>query len=344
MIEANKSIFSSLDQFCLQSGDAIRNADKSRWIISNPSTRVILKDAYITSLISFASTLKVARFDHDSAAYFFTLGLDLAPSPPHNSLNEIDLDGSLLTLALAELQPRPVLSSISIRNVIEADDKESNSEYKGHDSAYIASLFPSIRCFEAINIPPDETQRIFFLFCLSDLSRANTWMETDLKDTFATLSELNPTTIPYKTLCRSVFDTDPSSVFLALYRCLEALYAHSHVTALSKELGISQSWDKVAEILEKNLRWHPREESSLVTLLREDTLETDLNEVLHAMSVTLQPNGDVFNVATKQIYQLRNSLVHYRPFHQQFDSHNVDWNRLCMAMCGLVHDVYDRRA
>ena len=340
MIEANKAIFFALDEFCSQSSEPIKNAGKSRWISSEPNTRVILKRAQLTSSISFASTLKVARFDNGTNAYFVTLGLDLAPSPPCDIIDEIDLDGSLLTLILAELKPKPIASALSIRNIVEADDKESNPQYTGHDPSFIGSLFPAVRCFRAIDILSDETQRIFFLLCLADLRRANTWMDMNLKNTFMSLSELNPKTIPYQILCRSVFDTDPSSVFLALYRCLEALYAHSHVTKLTRSLNISESWSKVAEMLENNLGWHPREESSLNVLLRENSIVPDLREALAAINVTLSNDADVFNMATKQVYQLRNSIVHYRPFHQNFDAHAVDWNRLCKAMCGIVLDVY----
>lgn len=341
MVEANVAIFLALDQYCLQKKNPITNAGKKRWIASTPTTRAILKEASFESDISFSRGLKVARFDHNLDSYFFVIGLDLPVSNVGNFLDEIDVDGSLLTLALSELQPAPSASDFQVRDIVEYDDKDRNPNYTGHQASGVASLFPRIQCYKSNDLSIDETRRAFFLLCLADSNHGPAWMDVDLKETFASLSELSPTSIPYQTLCRSVFDTDPSSVFLALYRCLEALYAYSHVTQLNGKLGLSKPWDQVAELLERQLGWRPREESSLEILLRSAPLKHDLEEALDAMNIKRQANSDVFSVATKSIYQLRNSLVHYRPLHQQLNPQCIDWNRLCKAMCCLVHDAYE---
>lgn len=341
MKRANETVFAALDKHCLEKENPISNSGKRRWIASVKETKPVLKESILASSISFSSNLQIARFDHNHYSYFFTVGLDLSEIRPYNFLNEVDIDGSLLTLVLAELRPQPLASTYEIRNIIEVDDADGNPNYQGHSAEEIASLFPKVRCYEAENLSADETQRVFFLLCLADRTRSATWMKGQLKETFASLSDLNPTSIPYQTLCRSVFDTDPSSVFLSIYRCLEALYAYSHVTSLNGKLGLSQPWDQVAELLEQQLGWRPREESSLNSLLRGGPLKHDLEEALSAMNIALQPSADVFNVATKSIYQLRNSLVHYRPFHQRFTPQDIDWNRLCMAMCCLVLDAYE---
>src|SRR5437868_13171482 len=59
-------------------------------------------------------------------------------------------------------------------------------------------------------------------------------------------------------LCRSLFDADPAALFLALYRCLEALYAYSASTKLIGEFGLDRSWTEVAVALEKQLRSEER--------------------------------------------------------------------------------------
>jgi hypothetical protein len=42
----------------------------------------------------------------------------------------------------------------------------------------------------------------------------------------------------------------------------------------------------------------------------------------------------------RKIYQLRNALVHYRPFHQRISLKQIDWNRLCESMALLALHVY----
>src|ERR1700761_5210635 len=85
--------------------------------------------------------------------------------------------------------------------------------------------------------------------------------------------------IPYELLCRAVLDIDPASLFLALYRCLEALYSREQTLALISKLGISRNWIEMAQLLEAHLGWYPREEASLEVLLQranENTLRSVL--------------------------------------------------------------------
>ncbi|MFZ4551028.1 MAG: hypothetical protein ACOYNB_04320 [Aquabacterium sp.] len=338
MIDAHRRVFSSMDIFCAERNDPVKNAGADRWTATSKGLdKERLLFAKLQSSLSFADTLKIARFDHDEKSLFFTVGLELPDEI--DFLQEEDLSGGALTLILSELSPRPVKSTSEIRNIVEAEDKNSTTGYKGHSYASIASLFPEIRCFSTKKLAEDETNRVFFLLCLSATARGMLWMNSRLRETLTLIAELSPVAIPYRTLCRSVFDTDPSALFMALYRCLEALYAYSHTTSLINRLGIDEPWSNVAQILEETLSWRPREEQSLGTLLRH-AVPNDLRAILSAMGEGDLEDGDIVNRATKRIYNLRNSLVHYRPFHQSFHPESVDWNVLCEATALLVLHVY----
>jgi hypothetical protein len=339
MIEAHARVFGSLDTFCLTHNDPIRNAGAARWTAASGKVdKERLLFAELKSSLSFAASIKIGRFDHDETSFFCTVGLDLPEEV--DFLVEEELGGGMLTVILSELAPLPVRSPLAIRDVVEAQDQASTPGYKGHASQLIAKLFPVIRCFSVQNLDEDETQRIFFLLCLSDTSRGTLWMNSRLRETLRLIAELSPIAIPYRTLCRSIFDTDPSAVFMALYRCLEALYAYSHTTKLMSRLGIQEPWSDVAQVLEETLSWRPREEPSLGTLLRY-AVSDDLRAILAAMGDSISEEADVVNRATKRIYNLRNSLVHYRPFQQNFQLEAVNWNQLCEATALLVLHVYD---
>ena len=338
MIDAHGRIFSSMDEFCSERNDPVKNAGAARWIATAKGVdKEILLFAELQSSLSFANTLKVARFDHNEKSLFFTVGLDLPEEL--DFLQEEDLGGGALTLILSELSLPPIKSTSQIRNIVEAEDKDSTNGYKGHSCASIASLFPVIRCFSSEKLTKEETNRVFFLLCLSATSRGMLWMNSRLRETLTLIAELSPVAIPYRTLCRSIFDTDPSALFMALYRCLEALYAYSHTTNLINRLGIEESWSNLAQILEETLSWRPREEQSLGVLLRH-AVPSDLRAILLAMGERDLEDGDIVNRATKRIYYLRNSLVHYRPFHQNFHPESVDWNVLCEAVALLVLHIY----
>lgn len=153
---------------------------------------------------------------------------------------------------------------------------------------------------------------------------------------------LDQNRIPYRVLCRSIFDSDKSSFFLALYRCLEALYSYSSSHSLASALDLKTSWDEIARALEDNLGWHPREEDSL-TRLTKFSSAVDLKAILEEFSdLDLPEEFELLNNrASKAIYKLRNSIVHYRPAQHKIEMDTINWEKICRAMVGIVVDVYE---
>ncbi|MGJ4892541.1 hypothetical protein ACQR1Y_30395 [Bradyrhizobium sp. HKCCYLRH3099] len=337
MIASNVKVFGALDRFCSIRADPVRNSDQKRWIATQPAERTFLKDAILSEKHSFGLARGLARFNHETASFFFTLGFDHAS--PFGAFTEIDVDGGKLTAILAELHPRPRQSPALVRQYVEVEDA-SIPGYTGHDHTLIASLFPEIRCFVAKDIAPEETWRIFFLFCIQECRQGESWIDETLADTLQTICELEQMQIPYRTLCRSVFDSDPATMFLALYRCLESLYAYSSAEKVITSLGLSKNWGDVAAALEDALDWHPREETSLIALLT-NAIEADLVSVFDSLGEQVPTNtNDVATSAAKRIYRLRNGLVHFRPYHHGIDHGAIDWNRLCTTMAIFVFDIY----
>lgn len=335
-IDANKKIFSDLDVYCSINGEQPLNAGEGRWIVSakGKDQRRLVK-ADLKSTLSFGASLKLARFDIDGISLFCTVGLELPDEIA--ALNEEGVGGGMMTAVLSELSPMPKATPLEVRNVIETGI--TTAGYAGHEVFEISQLYPTLKVFSGIDISGDETPRVFFLICLADRTRAGVWMDQRLRANLELIADLSPVAIPYRILCRSLFDTDPSAVFLALYRCLEALYAYSHTSELMGKLDMDREWSQVAQILEETLAWRPREEPSLALLLNKAVKE-DLKTMLSALGTTLPANADLVNYTTKQMYQLRNSLVHYRSFHQSFNPDAVDWNRLCEATALTVLHIY----
>ncbi|MGY2340706.1 hypothetical protein ACW9HW_15920 [Pseudomonas sp. SDO5532_S415] len=335
-IDANKTIFAGLDEYCSANGEQLLNAGEGRWIVSAKGTdqRRLVK-ADLTATISLGSSLKLARFDVDGVSLFCTVGLEL-PDDIAGLLDE-GVGGGMMTAVLSELRPTPKATPLEVRNTIETGINTAG--YMGHEVLEISQLYPTLRVFSGEDISEEETPRVFFLICLADRIRAGVWMDKQLRANLELIADLSPVAIPYRILCRSLFDTDPSAVFLALYRCLEALYAYSHTSELMGKLGMTLEWNHVAQVLEETLAWRPREEPSLGLLLQQAVSE-DLRTMLSALGATLPANADLVNYTTKQMYQLRNSLVHYRSFHQSFDPDKVDWNRLCEATALMVLHIY----
>ena len=337
MKEANARIFTSLDDYCSMRSEPLSNAGKARWISTTPSGRKFLKDAILIEDLSFSSSVKLARFDHSGNSVFVSVGFDIE-NPP-SSLDSLDMDGGMLTAVLAELGPVPNSSPISIKNIVEYSDKVSDPNYDGHDPFSVASLYPKMQFFAINDLLVDDTFKIFFLLCLSDSRRVDQWIDEQLTATLTEIIQLDRSAVPYDTLCRSILDMDPAGLFLALYRCLEAVYAHSQTRKLMTSVGISKPWVEMALILEESLGWYPREEPSLEALLHHAD-DTDLEAVVAALGVTIPGGAQLVNFVAKKVYHLRNGRVHFRPFHQAVSLDGVDWNRLCEAMARLVFRIY----
>lgn len=339
MKTANSEIFIALDKFCATRGVALQNAGKPRWIASAPKHKHFLANANLGESISFNASRKLARFDLAAKSFYCAIGFDQEILA--SDFLELELDPAFLTVALHELQPRPMGSVSNIRQIIEVADKDANQAYSGHSFEAISTLFPSIRFFEAPFKKPEETWSIFFRTCIDECQYGASWIEYALAETLRSMCDLDAERIPYRILCRSVFDGDPSSFYAAQYRCLEALYAYSSAKSLIQELGLRQSWGDVATALENKLGWHPREEGSLANILGFASV-TDLKSVLKATGMSAIPDdrSNLLNQAAKRIYWLRNSIVHYRPAQHRISMEKIDWVSVCTAMAGIIVDLY----
>jgi hypothetical protein len=336
MIAANTSVFASLDEYCSRREEPIANAGSPRWISTTAHSRELLIGAKRTAELSFSSSVKIARYDYRNRAYFITSGLDSPETP--TALTPEDVDSGLLTAFLADLTPTPCVSPTAIRNIVEVADKTTPG-YDGHDLDSMQSLFPRIQVFSVDDLVDDESFKTFFLICLADRRRIDQWIDQQLVKTLYVVTDLNPSAIPYAILCRSTLDMDPSNLFLGLYRCLEALYAHTQAKDLMAVLGLSKPWTEMAETLEATLGWYPREEPSLEALLSH-AVSDDLHAVMASLGGNIPEGARLEAYVAKRIYQLRNALVHYRPFIQRYSPAALDWNRLCEAMALLVVHIY----
>jgi len=334
---ANRLVFELLDRHSFSNDMSMQENIGGRWIKSSEGLdHDRLVRAELKASISISPSIKLGRFDIDDCALFCSIGLK--PTTEITDLAEEEVYGGMLTVVISELSPTPTASTIEVQNLTQTG--LNTAGYTGHDAHEISPLFPEIKVFSGVDISPEENFRVFFLLCLADISRPGSWIDEDLKYNLELIAELSPIAIPYRILCRALFDTDPSSVFLALYRSLEALYAYSHATKLISELSIKHSWGHVAQTLEETLSWRPREEPSLGALLRH-AVSQDLFMMLDALGEKIPQNTDLISYSARKMYNLRNALVHYRAFHQSFDPDKVDWNRLCQATALMVLHIYE---
>lgn len=236
--------------------------------------------------------------------------------------------------------PRPVATPLQVQNIVIAQDSR-DAGYNGHDPKDISALFANIQAFSASDVSISDNPKIFFDFALSEARYTPNWVPQRLCDSLQELYTLELIGIPFDVLSRSILDYDPASLFLALYRCLEALYSRSGAERLRASLAISADWEAVARSLESELGWRPVEAGSLESLVRMGA-QSEWKSISDAISPAIPGTGgrDRAMTASKAIYKLRNSTVHFRPSTSAIILEKVDWDSLCCSMVTLISYVY----
>ncbi|MBB5609026.1 MULTISPECIES: hypothetical protein [unclassified Janthinobacterium] len=342
MTATNTEIFHFLDNYCIGRSNPIRNANTPRWIAGpTANEKAFLADAKIVFTLNFTLTRRAAIFEHLGRAYFCLVGFDEAEI--FGQLTEVEVTGGIFTTIIGELLPKPIKSTDEIRNIVEAQDRSNSGHiYKGHSLDLMKNLFPSVSVFTMGEVSETEAYRIFFRFCAMECENGDFWIKKILSSSLTNLCDLDSLHIPYQTLCRSVFDADPAGLFLALYRCIEALYSYKSAGKIATEFNLTKDWNEISIILEATLGWRATEASSLNSLL---TLcdETVFPDLFTALGITIdQTILNIKDLAGKQIYKLRNALVHFRPIHHRKEYEKIDWNLICVVMTEIVRCIYEK--
>jgi hypothetical protein len=336
MIEANSRIFASLKQYISAHGYS-PNYRGAQWIPTNSKEKDVLKHSNIDLRLSFGRRRHVLVISHRADRLLVTVGFDFDTNL--SGLTQIPLDAGVFTVVVSELMPMVSVSGSDVANAVDWGDG-SVPEYKGHPLKQMAALFPDMRAYTLPIASDDEYWRLIFLASVEECAQGESWIDEHLAITLRGLSDLNLLNLPYQGLTRSVFDANPGSLFLALYRCLEATYAFDSCRKVVAKIGKDVAWSELAAALESEVGWHPREAESLAGIFALAP-ELDLRAVFLALAEPAPTVGaDLAAAAAKRVYLLRNALVHYRPGQPVQDFDRVDWNAICEAVAGMLPHIY----
>lgn len=335
MKAANASLFRHLEIFCAHRGEPIPSAGLVRWVSGSPEDQDYLKNLVLQQTLKFGLRRSVTRLTKADSHFVVLVGfefpIDLA------QLVALPLASGVGVCVISELAPQPIVSPATIRNVVEVGSTEEPA-YTGHEFTAIESLFPSVQVYAAPNALDDEaTWRLFFMLCVDECRQGESWIDEQLAGELLCLADVNVHSLPYGALCQSLFDSDPRSLFMALYRCIEATYAYESCRKLVGTLGLDKDWHELAAALESEVGWHPQEAASL-NLVLTYALQDDLVGVCQSLRAHM--GQDVEVSAGRAIYRLRNSIVHFRPGGTGVQFDDIDWNELCLRLVGIVFNVF----
>lgn len=339
--EANTAIFKQLDDWAREGGHDPPNFGQPRWLSSSEDSLRFLTHGRVAPPRQFGATRALTQILVDDVAYIGCIGFNSVLE--HDLAVEKSVGGAHATLILSEIEVTPTATPVEVYQAIGGiDGRDSN--YDGHGVHDITNLFPPVTLYE-LKVDPTDADAVVWLLCLSECASGESWIEETLAKDLAELTDRRELGLPFDVLTRSVFDQDPGSLFLALYRCIEALYSYNACVSLGRslkqELNLSgePEWRTLAGLLEREISWYPQERNSLTTLLK-NCDRAKLDAVIAAFPNAGPDSKEIATQCTRLIYELRNSLVHFRPGLANTEL-APNWSVLCSAMVYLVMALYD---
>lgn len=312
-----------------------------RWIrrLSSEDAELLTTgDSKIMALTRLSRTMVVLK---EARRYFLAIGFSSCEAYPA-ALKRIDATPALFTLAVTEWGLAPSASSAEIRDILQ-DQFSGIAGYNGHDLLDISGLFPEVFYFEITDgfAASDNISRLTGSFCLRTYGNGPLNFEDDTRDRIASLFESGNDYIPYDVILQGAMAFSWGSFYLELYRCLEQVYSAPRMKALSEEFSLRDSLHDLAMSFERLLSWRPKEDESLLKVIRYCT-KSSIDSALSSFNCD---ECEDFNTATdaasRAIYKLRNALVHFRPSAERINLDDKSWNAIVVAMSDLVAEVYD---
>ncbi len=348
MIRANRHIFSKLVEFVEESDVSVEQPDAIRYIKTDDEGKKWLKelkaldrDRYPYPILPM---LKVSSIEFDEKEYFVIVGWETSISFIE-ILNQVPLNAGLATALLSDLDI-PVRQgsdpfSIVDEVLFQYGRDKTDPSYSGHDFNDIVKFFEPFYVYEIRDDSPlrgDDLFRIAgYAVCqYSDHIFLSFSPETIRK--FKKMFLEGVSNIPYENLLLSLTAIHWKFSFLDIYRCLECLFPIVSLDELYQNIGCSISLLELSIEIEERIKWWPKEAEAINKLI--DGASPDARELLWEVKNSLV--GDTEGKKFDFFYEIRNSIVHYRPGTRTYTLNQENWDKLIKGGLAVIEYWYKR--
>lgn len=337
MRAAQRELFDRFDLSCELAGRPMPEAGRTRFVSADSGlARDRLKRLVCRSVQRFTPHTSLLYLDsEDTGRFLVSLGLRDESMNTLEGYPRAAVDSGLFQVAILESKVMPSAGPDLIRDAV-AWGSMDDIGYSGHPAVQLMELFPAIAAVELPSaLSLEEVATLFWKVVVGHCEHGPSWIGSVLAEDLRSLGQVAVPGLPYGELCWAALSHDPRSLFLALYRCLEAAYAYDVASKLNAELGLTCTWQHTAQALGTYAGWRPQEERSLVKLLA----KADSTDVESLAILLGSKKDDAWEGAGASIYQLRNGIVHYRPELKLVEIDRYDWQAVCATMSRIVVSV-----
>jgi len=318
---------------------ALSNGDAPRWIKKkSDEDAILMSQADVMETCLVTRHLKAFLLQHEGRRFLGVSGLEPDDGLP-DGFEALELTPGFFALAVSELSLVPKASPIEIFDTIESSFKGEEG-YEGHELEDIAKLFPDVSTFK-LNEDAESSGSIWRSMgvLLSAFYRQGPIeLSDEALNSLQELYEAGSSHVPFRNIVQGHIAITWSGFFLELYRAIEQLYSVPKLTNLTGQWASPKPFYELAELLESQLGWRPKEEDALRELI-----ESCGAPLLEMLANELCPDAEnKAQAVAKAIYRQRNSLVHFRPAVTEEDYSTQQWNNRISLMIKLVSELYQR--
>lgn len=338
-------IFQRLIDRAAAGGTVIANSEMGRYIkrLSEEDAELMAK-AEIIDRRKITRLMQAVRFDYQGRRHFAFFGFASAqgPLPMPEGLAELDPTPGMFSIAITETDTVARATASAIRDIIESDYLGVEG-YEGHDLNAVAGLYPTVTFAEAdVNYPyTDDIDRVLGAMVATTYADGPISLDENTLKAACDFFTSAPDSVPFDNVLQGVLSISWSGLFVELYRCVEQLYPAPRLSELIQQWTSPQSFGALADLLREQLGWRPREDESLNKLIAACP-EKVSNDLIDAFGVKLDDKSMPAEIAGRQVYAMRNGLVHFRGNTTIAPTSDEKWNAIVMAMIALVIETYDR--
>jgi hypothetical protein len=340
-INSNQRIFSRLKDRAADSSRQVDHLSEARWIGTNDDEKNWLTDSKVEEISNFSRRVKTARFSFLGKNYFAAVGFE-QQIEDNEIFVPINLNAGIGTALIDELDV-PVVEStdpLKIINEVLALHKGCGG-YAGHDFRSIANFFEPVLIYEISPDSPikaDDLTRLSFSWILGNGERIILPLSNKTREQIENLAATGAASVPFDVLLNCIQSAQWPHAFLEAYRCVERLFSFQVIEDLHKELAIPISLLSFAEKIENAIGWRPREEQAIERIFT--LLPADAQALMETVKDQFNPTEKIHG----WVYDLRNSVVHFRPATRQLNLSDRQWDEMIRAtflLIGKLYGAYD---
>lgn len=345
-IAMSRALFDRLIEHARQEGDPVAHPECGRFIQRYSESDAELMASGTAAAVIVTRQIRLVRIEHSDQLYFCTFGLP-EPEELPSGLELMSATPGIfcLSVLMANLRPAKNITGARIKDALDDAHIDNHQGYKGHTLDEITPLFSPLLVYRADDRLQyqDITERVLGSILARTYLDGPISLEPETVTKFTEVFEQASALIPFRNLIQGLLSISWENLFLETYRCVEQLYALPRVERLKKVLPHAPSARDLAKILEDHLSWFPKEEESFRALFRlceEHVVSAICTGLDGGIGETHDKRCDA---AVRELYALRNRIVHYRPIHDTITKSDAEWNVIVRGMLNVVSFLYDTK-